>query len=314
MSLTAGGYQLLIYVLNMAMFRDDIAISTALGKAPRFPLLQSTRCHHRALTKSAPECGQFSQGFAIQGVSSELYDILYQMCYLTHLVDRYHHQFPSRRSTSLTKTLVEGRNEAQHRLLSFCPGQCLDSTSESSTRDGEHGVPGDYTEGLEELVRLAAMVYSDMVLFPLAWVSGVKHQLAKRMHTVAQTSQLYHSLIEPEAQAAAVRGQTSRFAHADLHVWILWFGCFAAIRSDLQPWFEENLGRMLELVYGDRVRSNSDAGCVRFEEARAALRSFLWWGPVCDEPGRALWGRVIGRLKEREDEDEDSCTSGERLM
>jgi hypothetical protein len=224
------------------------------------------------------------------------------MSYLTSLADQYNRQTPSQRSAVLIREIVEGRTEAQHRLLSLSP-QHLDL---DDPRPGSQHAPICTNPDLEELVRLAACIYSDMVLFPTAWVSGVKNQLSRKMHAIVESSQIYASLTNTNTGAGDRQyyRHCNLLAHAELHIWILYFATFGAVRSELQPCFKWLLSKLLEMVYGNRLIQEADEGRVVFEDVEGKLEAFLWWGPVCDGPGKEVWGRIVGGLRMRERERE----------
>jgi hypothetical protein len=296
------------YAFVLTPHRHDLGISTCLGQSPRFPLLRPVGMHPQALL-SGNEVTSFARGFAtVDFISTELYDVLLQMSYLTSLADEYHHQSPSRRRPCLVREIVEGRTEAQHRLLSLRPTQHFDLDSSPGSGSGSEYsyAPLGSQSDLEELVRLAACIYSDMVLFPMAWISGVKNQLARKIHAIVESSQIYASLTNTNtgARDEAYYRHCNLLAHADLHIWILYFATFGAVRSDLQPSFKGLLGKMLEMVYGDRLIREHEEGGIRFEHVRGRLEAFSWWGPVCDGPGREVWWRIVGELRVRERERE----------
>jgi hypothetical protein len=78
------------------------------------------------------------------------------------------------RCGSLTRRLVLGRNGLQHGLLTLIP------------------TPGSQLSEanvvLTELCRLAALLYGDVVLFPLPWATGVKRRLSTEMREVWHSS------------------------------------------------------------------------------------------------------------------------------
>lgn len=187
---------------------------------------------------------------------------------LTEVADLFYHD-PSRKS--LTKILTLERNEIQHGLLSF-PTSQFDAAAFAVDEKCLSG--WNRVLALIELIRLAASVYSDMVLFPLPWRTGVKPRLAARMRLILESSQLYR-----------LAGYTQT-AHTELHIWLLWFGCFAAFRSRHQEWFEHELCRVLGVFY------RLQWGSVAFDTVKRSLHGFLWWDPVCHGPGQDLWSRL----------------------
>jgi hypothetical protein len=230
-----------------------------------------------------------AQGFrSAENIKPELIDILEHMADLTYVVDVHHHQVAHTRDKLLTKLVVEGRNEVQHRLLSLYPRSLHNSDLSTDVKVEELDNKSKTRTGVSELVRLAACVYSDMVLFPLAWVSGVKPRLARRMYAAC-------SLSGSDGTLAAASADACAFGHMELELWILWFGFFAAYQSELQDWFEDRLSEVAASLFVRRKQEYRALREVEFGQVRNTLSRFLWWDIVCDEPGKTLWERVQAR-------------------
>ena len=210
-----------------------------------------------------------SHGLAlVQGINEEMHRLMSHIVQLTEMANLFHDEPGGK---ALTTLLTMGRNEIQHQLLAV-PTSQYDVTA-FAFDDTNTTAPSD-SSALTELTRLAASIYSDMVLFPLPWNSGVKPRLAKRMRLIWQLSQI--------CQLA----KDSHYLYTELSIWILWFGCFAAFRSRQQQWFELELTRVLQAFYGEWWES------LTFATVKQSLRGFLWWDPVCDLPGKDLWLRL----------------------
>jgi hypothetical protein len=271
--------------------RFDIAVSNQMGCPPKFPLLRPFEAR-RNFAHFIEGSGDPWPGLsAIKDINPELHSILVQISNLTFYIDMYVAQMPSLRGKWLTQRLILERNEIQYRLLSL-PTTILPESSFEPQSHSYQKPADNVTVALVELTRLAALVYSDMILFPTAYVTGLKHRLAARMHGVAKASQMFDLGITVGAMMG-ISTAGLRSEHAHLLVWILWMGCFAAYRSELQGWFEEQLGMLVAIVHGTQ---NMDSGAggdkVGFIELREALSLFLWYGPIFDEPGKMLWDRV----------------------
>jgi hypothetical protein len=274
----------------------DLSISTYFIHQPRFPISRTRRQY----VASPHQLDETSSGLAtIRGIDRQLYEILIEMRQLTDLVDLYHHR-SKQQSMSLVNILVQRRNVVQHDLLAYESAPYLRSSLEhNSAYYSAYGAHLNRLAALAELTRLAALIYSDMILFPTAWVAGVKQRLAQKIYDIAVATRIFDNLhletvefMRADAAAHEDDGQPIKGEHAELQIWILWFSCFAAYQSDLQDFFDHQLGKALEDVYGTRVWQAVVFGGVDFEEARHDLWRILWWGPVCDEPGRALWKRL----------------------
>jgi hypothetical protein len=273
--------------------RADIAISNQMGCPPRFPLLRPHVDPQSDSPNSIDEFDDFWPGLSgIKDINMELYSILFQMSSLTFYIEMYDEQKPSQRAKWLIKRLAQERNEIQYRLLSLPTTTLPEAAFEPPYHSYQR--PADSSSfALAELTRLAALVYSDMVLFPTSYVTKLKHRLAARMHSVAKAAQIFDLGVSVDAMTGTSSAGLL-FEHARLLVWVLWMGCFAAYQSELQDWFEEQLGIFVGLVYGKgQITETGLVGeRISFEEMREGLSLYLWWGPVCDEPGRALWDRV----------------------
>jgi hypothetical protein len=243
-----------------------------------------------------------------------------------------------------TENLVMSRNEVQHRLLSFPISQYPTEYFATVSSTGDNSA-------LTELTRLAASVFSDMAFFPLPWRTGVKLRLAARMRAVWRTvvptsrgADGYVVVAEAEARPPGCGAGCGRAMECggycyglgkcpgrsgsgtipvtwpvELLVWILWYGCLAAVRTEHQGWFEEEMLCVLEVLYGGGGGGGVREDCCAFGEGQkegygsggdamllgenysyemlkaGVLEGFLWWDLVCEDVSRALWERLMAR-------------------
>jgi hypothetical protein len=202
------------------------------------------------------------------------------MAMLTDVADAYYFQSSHQIPDAITTLLMNARNEIQHELLSG-PTSQLDKHAFSST-DRSSRAPGQI-----EALRLAASMYSDMVLYPLANSTGVKPRLASRLRAVLETSKINDATTTTTDPAS----QSPSPMTDKLSVWILWSGCLAAWKSADQDWFEDRLRTRLESMYGPDGFAELDLEHV---QARI-LDGFLYWAPIYEVPNRELWARIRGR-------------------
>jgi hypothetical protein len=196
------------------------------------------------------------------------------MVQITRVVD-YSNSRPWTRAERTRLTF--GRSITQHGLMAQLTSQ-FDISSFAVERFGRPGWgPVTNSLALMESIRIAASIYSDMVLFPHPWTLGIKRRLTKRLYQVWETGELYELC-------------QNHYSYDRLFVWLLWFGCFGSFRSPRQDWFEHELCRVLEVAYGQSLWS------MTFESVKEDLRGFLWWDTVCDKPGRELWARIMRRV------------------
>jgi hypothetical protein len=232
----------------------------------------------RALTQQRELFGDEYQRINVVGdIDKSLQEIVTQMSYLTELAYHLHskgHHGP------VAKVLITGRSEVQHGLLSFRTSQLDTMAFNSYMADGDDE-KGDLS--LVEATRIACLVFSDMVLFPLPWSSGARPRLARRLRTIWSRSRLSES------------DDGVKSGIAQLKIWILWFGSLAALFTASQNWFETTLRRHISSELSKTNRP------MTLEAVKPVLRGFLWFEPVCDQPGRDLWERMFNVRYEFED-------------
>jgi hypothetical protein len=200
----------------------------------------------------------------VKEVNDDMHRMMEYAIQLTGIVELSFHNS----STSYVTILSIARSEIQHFLLAYPTSQYGVEAFEANAL---------YSNlALTELIRLAACVYSDMVLFPLPWRTGVKLRLADRMRLIWESSALSCHVFHLEKY------------YTPLYIWVLWFGTLAGFRSHHQDFFEKELRRVLEVYYG------AEWGCITFETIRELLRGFLWWDPVYETPGKILWSKIRG--------------------
>jgi hypothetical protein len=253
-----------------------MVMSTKAGIAPAYPVIspkfpRGVRSQLDSLKKihltTDADSGYHLE--TIQAIDSKLYQLLKDMNTMTRLVEAYSQ---NRGNKALENALSVGRNETQHELLShpssqYEPGQFRADEEWTHTQT--------QLQPLNELARLAAVIFSDMVLFPLAWSAGVKSRMASRMRKIMESSGIRGG-----------RGSTFRQTYQKLILWILWFGCFGAFRSEDQDWLESELREQVIFMYGEE-RAENDLDMVM-----EVLKGFLWCEQICGPPGLDLWSRI----------------------
>ena len=146
--------------------------------------------------------------------------------------------------------IIDQRNFVQHSLMSLRTRQELvDSNS----------VIG---EPLYECCRLAVIVYSFLIIFPLPPVEGPFEALAAQL----QMDWIATDLDRPTKSRSRIL------------LWILVMGAIAAIGLPERPWF------LLQIRTLSRRMGIGD-----WEEIRDVLQSFLWLPSASDLDGQDLW-------------------------
>lgn len=178
----------------------------------------------------------------------ELLEVLQAYSEVTAALDHYTRKGPT--APELVD-LIEARNSTQHRLLCQMPAP-FDLT--------------DPTTVVLQATRLATLIFSDMVIFPLPTVQGVKPRLAL--------------LLQQTLEACTLLGCWE--LHGQLLIWALTLGAIGASFTSERVWYIDQLLRHVS-TFQIQEWSTLEAICSRF----------LWWKPVCSEPGSRVWEEVF---------------------
>ena len=146
--------------------------------------------------------------------------------------------------------LVPTRNMIQHRLLSIDP-QDMEGEIEEIT--------------VAEVCRTSALIFSDMVVFPIPATQQIKPMFAARLRSLLESS-INH---------------LQQDTYQDAIIWLLVMGAIASTFSVDHEWFLQCL-RVRTMSQNIRDWPNLKKQCSRF----------LWWPPVCDQPGRVIWSEL----------------------
>lgn len=147
---------------------------------------------------------------------------------------------------------IDKRNAVQHQLISLPSGEEL--------TEGLIGSPHIY-----ECVRLAMMIYSAAVTFPLPPITGIFHRLAYLLRNVLEKSRA-----EPHWRSS------SRPL-----LWILVMGGIAAFGTIERSWYVRSLAAVLSAMKLSAWKQVSDE-----------MGHYLWLESACDSAGRLLWIEV----------------------
>ena len=170
--------------------------------------------------------------------------VLAAMCEVTVALDHYHR---GGSSAPTLADLVTARNSAQHQLLSL-PLKSWDSSSQSDC--------------MYEICRLTALIYSNIVIFPLPPASGVDSMLAFRLR---------------ETLDCVVFSSCSKL-HLPFLLWAITLGGISSSLSSKRGYF---LHRFTEV--------STKLGLVQWDPIQERLSSFLWLDFVCEKEGVAFW-------------------------
>ena len=170
-----------------------------------------------------------------------LCEILEEMCELTVALDQ--HTRTAQGAPDMVE-LTTSRNSVQHQLLS------LDLTN-------TEGSPNELV--IAEICRIGALIFSEMVLFPLPATQRVKPVLAARLKSLLVS---WNVECPSEAQLRVL-------------AWVTMLGCIASTFAAEHDWFLQQLSIHLSTLV---VRD--------WPKLRRLCSTFLWWPPVCDSPGK----------------------------
>jgi hypothetical protein len=124
----------------------------------------------------------------------------------------------------------------------------------------------DGEQSVLQACRLASLLFSSMVIFPLPATQGVLVRLAMMLRQVLEQSTM---LCVWEM-------------HHHLLVWMLTLGAIGASFTPDRAWYVDQLTREVAML-GIQSWSTLESMCLRF----------LWWTPVCSEPGEVLWTEMF---------------------
>ena len=173
----------------------------------------------------------------------EVWAVIKAMCEVTVAVDHYHRDGPS---APIMPDLVVARNTTQHRLLSL-PEYPLQPPSQANY--------------MYEVCRIAALIYSNIVIFPLPPAAGVHTNLVFRLKKLL-------TLVIPSCPAA----------YLHIILWAITLGGISTGSSSDRVWF---LCRFAQV--------STKLGLYTWSRIQECLSSLLWLEFVCEKEGRQLW-------------------------
>lgn len=122
---------------------------------------------------------------------------------------------------------------------------------------------------LANCCRLASLIYSDMVLYPMPANAQVKPRLAEELRRE----------LEDFDWSMLTFGKLDHVD--DLLTWILTFGCVAASFTCHREWFIQRLSKAItHRLY-------------EWQVFKSKMEIYLWWTPVCEFPARGAWNEAL---------------------
>ena len=193
-----------------------------------------------------------ASGLAILNlVDTKLLELYRRARDVTVALDQYHRGADGAPSVP---DLLDARNRVQHGFLS------LQVRTEQET---------DPLAAVFEICWIAGLIFSDMVILPLPYKSGVKPRLSHHLRLVVEASSL--TRLGDLATSSELR---------QLLTWALLLGTIAATLTGDYDWylqkFQESVGDLKLDWFG----------------FRRVMRTFLWWDFVFEVPAASIWKRL----------------------
>jgi len=155
--------------------------------------------------------------------------------------------------------IIDQRNGTQHALMSL---------PSASTYIPDPRI----SEPLYEACRLAAIIYSIIVIFPFPACTAPFPELV--------------TLLKKELESESVRRDWQRAG--ELILWILFMGGIASLGLGERRWY-------VEAVAGLAGRM----GIINYDGAREILQNFLWLGSTSEGDALRIWSEVLTYQRER---------------
>lgn len=236
------------------IFSADILEATQRLKKPDWPLLKRTLILKNmnipeVLKVPLQSLGRGFHALLSLGVDEHFLGIIGLLVDLTITIDCHHRGV--KQITDQTK-FIDRRNSIQHQLLSLPFG--------SDLKEGELGSRSVY-----ECVRLATLIYSVGVTFPLPTMTGVFRRLASRL------------MIELEAS----RHDPAWVSTSQSLLWVLVLGGIAAQGTEHRSWYVQNL-----------LLVSSASKVLTWRQILDEVKTFLWLDSACENGGRELWSEM----------------------
>lgn len=155
--------------------------------------------------------------------------------------------------------IADAANEAQHKLLSVKPALMIEESE---------------MDCLREICRWTALIYNDMVIFPLPATTETKPRLSNALRLVIENYETLNS-----KYLGTSEGVIKAIDHSELILWASMLGAMAAELTVNRTWYIQKLGQYL-----------SQSPCRHtWSDFRKLMSSFLWWDYIHDDPGQRLW-------------------------
>jgi hypothetical protein len=133
------------------------------------------------------------------------------------------------------------------------------------------------------MIQLPTLIYTDLVIFPLAYASGHRYNVARELYSKLSTFD------------GRYLGDSS------LHLWICSMAYIALLpyhtTTEMGTDLKGRLREVLEVVVPEHTGHEEDGRAEvgeRYERYIQLMEGWLWWDVVCDGYARDLWRDVVG--------------------
>ncbi len=196
----------------------------------------------------------------LDSIDASLASVLRDAGDITVALDHYQECRPN--APRLTD-ILNFANETHHKLLS------------TGANMPPYPSRSDY---LRNMCRVAGLIFSDMVLFPLPATTGARPRLAGELRLAMDDFEKFQ--IEPAIQD--YYGHEIR-DHDLLVMWTLILGGLASLSTTDTPYFVQKLRQYVErMPYVSEWQAFSEI-----------MTSYLWWDYMFEEPASGLWMEVV---------------------
>ncbi|KIW34175.1 uncharacterized protein PV07_00970 [Cladophialophora immunda] len=253
------------YGLRQLLQFADLMVSSRLGMPPSFPWVLPTfsilkgpkyQPDHDAVMMSMVVGTGFKQ---LDPIGMELANALRAVGDVTVALDHYQERRPN--GPNLTD-IVNAANEAHHKLSSLRPRITLDPQK------------ADY---LWNLCRVAGLIYSDLVLFPLPPTTGARPRMAGELRVAMENFEVFQA-----EETAHLDQSTKTEDYTCLVMWALMLGGLAALNTPHKRYFVQ---KMQEYVVRWPYATDWTA-------YTSLMATYLWWDYIFAEPVAKLWTEV----------------------
>ncbi|KIW98010.1 uncharacterized protein Z519_01594 [Cladophialophora bantiana CBS 173.52] len=158
--------------------------------------------------------------------------------------------------------IVNAANETHHKLSGLGPKMPLNPQR---------------TDYLWNVCRVAGLIYSDLVLFPLPPTAGVRPRLAGELLLAMENFEVFQA-----EEAACLDQGTDMEDYTRLLLWALTLGGLASLNTPNKPYFVQKLQE-----YVVRWPYISD-----WHAYINLMATYLWWDYILEEPAAQIWTEV----------------------